>query len=149
MSGSRLTHSGNLLLAGFGLMIAMMSVMVYLSMKQDIHMVSKDYYEQELVYQQKLNAMAKTDAYDNQFSISGNNGLITLHVPKELSRGLSSGSVYFYCPASEKMDRREKLDVTEEGIYSFSRASLPGKSYIAKISLNVDNVAYYKELKLN
>jgi nitrogen fixation protein FixH len=149
MSKSRFTHSGNILLVGFGMMIVMMSALVYMSMKQDIHMVSKDYYEQELVYQQKINAMAHTHAYDKQFSITENTDTILIKVPESLSKDLNKGSIYFYCPADEKMDKQEVLAANANGVYSFPRNALLGKKYIAKISMSVNDVEYYKELKMN
>lgn len=149
MSTHKLTHSGNILLIGFGGMLIMMSVLVYLSVKQEIPMVSKNYYEQELVYQQRLDAMNNTNTYDRQFHIAQEDNIINLQLPTELSRNISEGTVYFYCPAQESMDRQVPLPAQADGKYTFDRHNLPGAAYVVKISFRANGRDYYKELKLN
>jgi len=149
MSKSKITHSGNVLLVGFGSMLIMMSVLVYLSIKQDIPMVSKDYYEQELVYQDKLDAIDNTNAYDGAFSLSKTDEEVTVQVPKALSSIMTKGTIVFYCPSTDKMDRTETLQQNASGTYTFPISQLPGKAYIAKISLQSNGIEYYKELKLD
>ena len=149
MSKSKFSHSGNILLIGFGGMLIMMSVLVYLAMKQDIPMVSKHYYEQELVYQQKLNAMNNTHPYDPDFSFEKSAADLTIQLPVVLSSQLTSGTIVFYCPATEKMDREETLVASASGRYTFPLSQLPGRGYIAKITLHSGGRDYYKELKLD
>lgn len=146
---NKFTHSGNVLLAGFGGMLIMMSVLVYSSVKQDIPMVSKDYYQQELVYQHRLDAMNNTNTYDSNFSVAKEGDKVSLKIPSALSKNITEGSVYFYCPAVEKMDRKEMLHANNDGSYRFNTALLPHMKYILKISFQSGNTDYYKELTLN
>lgn len=149
MSLNKFTHSGNVLLAGFGGMLIMMSVLVYLAVKQDIPMVSKDYYQQELVYQHKLDAMNNTNIYDSGFSIAKEGDRVILRIPAMLAKGITAGSVYFYCPAIEKMDRKELLYANNNGSYSFHTEILSGMEYIVKVSFRSGGKDFYKELTLN
>lgn len=149
MSTHKLTHSGNILLIGFGGMLVMMSVLVYLAMKQDVSMVSKNYYEQEMVYQQKLDAIHNTGRYETGFSIITKGEVLLVQVPPDLSQELTEGSIYFYCPSNDKMDYRETLPANDNGAYSFSRALLKGHGYLIKITLKAGGKDYYKELKID
>jgi nitrogen fixation protein FixH len=149
MSTHKLTHSGNILLIGFAGMLVMMSVLVYLSMKQDVSMVSNNYYEQELVYQHKLDAMNNTISYDKLFSLTANNGEVLLQIPASLSKGITEGSVYFYCPSNEKLDYKENLKATPTGTYLFSKNIFQGAGYKVKVSFHSGGKDYYKELKLD
>lgn len=149
MSTHKLTHSGNILLIGFGGMLVMMSVLVYLAMKQDVSMVSKNYYEQELVYQQKLDAISNTGLYDSGFTITTKGDVLLLQVPPALSRALNEGSIHFYCPSNDKMDYREALSANESGLYRINKTMLKGNGYVVKITLNTGGKDYYKELKID
>ena len=149
MSTSKITHSGNVLLAGFGGMLIMMSVLVYLSIKQDIPMVSKNYYEQELVYQDKLDAISNTQNFESAFALSKTSTDVIIQIPEALSKNMTQGTIVFYCPSTDKMDRTETLQPNKTGIYSYPLSALPGKAYVAKITMQSNGVAYYKELKLD
>jgi len=146
MTIQKLTHPGNILLAGFGALIVMMSVLVYFSVKQKIPMVSQHYYEQELQYQDKLNAMNNTAVYDSLFAVRVEAGRILLQLPSALSAALQEGSAYFYCPADESMDRKEPLHASADGSYAFDRKALQAKRYVLKIAFNSGGKAYYKEI---
>lgn len=148
MPVNKFTHSGNILLAGFGGMLIMMSVLVYLAVQQDIPMVSKDYYQQELVYQHRLDAMNNTNTYDSGFSITKAGNQVILQIPAILSKGITEGSVYFYCPSIEKRDRKESLYTNNTGSYRFDTELLPGMVYIIKISFRSGGKDFYKELTL-
>jgi len=146
MTIRKLTHPGNILLAGFGALLIMMSVLVYCSVKQKIPMVSRNYYEQELKYQDKLNAMNNTSGYDSLFRVRVNAGHIILQLPSALSTSLQDGTAYFYCPSKEALDHKEALHASADGQYTFDRKALQAKRYILKISFTAAGKAYYKEI---
>ena len=127
----------------------MMSVLVYLSMKQDVSMVSQNYYEQELVYQHKLDAMNNTTHYGKLFSLSRSDSNIVLQIPAALSKNLIEGSVYFYCPSNEERDYKRSLRATPTGTYLFSKNIIKDAGYIVKVSFHSGGKDYYKELKLD
>ena len=146
MTNHKLTHPGNILLTGFGALLIMMSVLVYLSVKQKIPMVSQNYYEQELKYQDKLDAMNNTNGYDNLFKVQIEADHITLQLPSALSSSLQDGSAYFYCSSNEAMDHKDTLQANTDGTYVFDSKVLQAKRYVLKISFTADGKAYYKEI---
>lgn len=143
-----LRHSGNLLLLLFGIMLMLMSILVYRSATQQVSMVSKDYYEQELHYQQQLDARNNTRGLDNGFTLSHSGDSMVLQVPPDISRALTSGKALFYCPSNDKADTLVTLNSTPDGRYSFSRSLLKGRGYILKLDLNAAGKSYYKVLQL-
>jgi nitrogen fixation protein FixH len=148
MNISKLTHAGNVLLIGFGALIAMMSVLVYLSVRQPILMVSKDYYEQELQYQDKLNAMNNTSAFSPGFSaVPVKAGFVLLTVPESLGAHITQGTAYFYCPFDDKLDRSMKLLPSDNGQYMLGPLA-EGKRYMLKLSFTSGDKQYYKEINI-
>ncbi len=145
-SKKAITHPGNILLAGFAAMILMMAILVYLCVRQDLPLVSKNYYEQELVYQHQIDATANAIALD--IRVVKDAQYIRLSIPREISRHIRNGSVYFYYPANEKMDQVTPIEASPQGIYLFDRHLLPGDSYTVKISFEMGGKSFYKELQL-
>ena len=143
-----LSHPGNILLAGFGLMLLMMGVLVYASIRQDIPLVSKQYYEQELVYEQKMEAGSNAAVYSQAFQVQVSGNELVLSLPSELTQQMEDGIAWFYCPSSERMDRKLKLEASANGQYLFNRHQLPGKGYLLKLSFSTNGKQYYKEFNL-
>lgn len=143
------THPGNILLAGFGLLLVLMAALVYASIKQDIPMVSKHYYEMELQYQDRINAAANAADYSDQFRVSQTEQQVSLQLPTVLAAGMQSGSAYFYSPANDRLDKTLALSPSNNGLYSFNKADLPGKSYRLKVSLTSGGKEFYKEFNIN
>lgn len=148
MSISKLRHPGNILLAGFGLMLLLMSGLVYLSIKQDIPLVSKQYYEQELVYQQKIDASHNAAAYGTAFHIDLKDDQLQLTLPQKLAQQVTQSKAWFYCPANAEMDRSVTLQPSQNGQYVFRRNEFPGKGYLLKLSFTANGKSYYKEFNL-
>lgn len=142
----KLMHSGNLILAGFGAAILLMSVLVYLTTRQNFEMVTDKYYEKELVYQQQINASQNAVAYANEFSASAVADSVVVQVPPVLSAALDSGSVYFYCPSAQNEDRVFPLKAAPNGRFAFLSNGWKPVKYIAKVSLAANGTQYYKEL---
>lgn len=143
-----LRHSGNLLLILFGIMLVLMSLLVYRSATQPVSMVSKNYYEQELQYQHQLDAMNNTRQVDREFALSAGGDSIRLQIPTSISRALTSGKLHFYCPSDDKADVLFSISSNPDGRYAFSRPGLKGHGYILKMDLEAGGKAYYKEIKL-
>lgn len=143
------THPGNILLAGFGLLLILMAALVYASIKQDIPMVSKHYYEMELQYQDRINAAANAADYNDQFGVSQTEQQVSLQLPPDLASSMQSGSAYFYSPANDQLDKTLALHPNTNGLYSFDKAGLPGRNYRLKVSLTSGGKAFYKEFNIN
>lgn len=112
-------------------------------------MVSKNYYEQELVFQNKLDAMDNATSYDSLFSLAQSGTNVVLQIPAVLSKNISEGSVHFYCPSNEQLDYKENIKATVTGTYLFDKNTIQGTGYLVKVSFHSSNKDYYKEFKLD
>lgn len=149
MNSKKLSHPGNILLAGFGLMLLMMGILVFLSVKQNVSLVSKQYYEQELIYQQKIEASSNAEAFTGSFQTYRKGDLLLLSLPQTLTQHMEEGQAWFYCPANESMDRKIILRANETGQYTFTYNQFPGKGYLLKLSFKANGKSYYKEFNLS
>lgn len=140
--------SGNLILLGGALFLVFIFTLLVAFIRQDLTLVTKDYYSQELRYDQKKLAVSNAGQLDSLIGIRKGNDSIELFIPVSMSSRLLSGQAYFYCPSDEKFDHRIDLQANLSGRY-LMRAMESGKCmYILKIMLDDGVKEYYKEFKL-
>jgi hypothetical protein len=70
-----------------------------------------------------------------------------LHIqfPDEMQGKTVSGTIWFYCPADEKKDRRIAITVNETALQVIPANNLVRANYTAKISWQADGINYYSE----
>lgn len=144
----KLTHSGNIILIGFGMMLIFMSVLVYKAMQQDIQVVGNNYYQEEMDFTNRLQARDNTAPYENKIDLKLSAATITLQIPQELAVQLQTGKVVFFCTSEQKYDTTVALTNNTSGNYTFNTTGWKKTGYTAKISFTSANKNYYKEIPL-
>lgn len=144
----KLTHSGNIVLMGFGVMLIFMSVLVYKAMQQDIQVVGNNYYQEEMDFTNRLHARENTAPYENEIGLKQSANGITLQIPQELASGIQTGKVVFFCTSEQQYDTTVALSNNSSGIFTFNTTGWKKTSYTAKISFTSGNKSYYKEIPL-
>jgi hypothetical protein len=139
---------GNKLLFTFIVFAAGMFYLVYRSMHTNYELVEKDYYKNELRYQQVIDGTNRVNQLRSAVKLEQTANGITLELPQEMKHKIVSGDIWFYCAYDEKRDKRFSLQVNSEGIQVFlSPAVLPG-NYIVKINWSNEGENYFSEKKL-
>ncbi len=139
---------GNKLLFTFIVFAAGMFYLVYRSMHTNYELVEKDYYKNELRYQQVIDGTNRVNQLRSAVKLEQTANGITLELPQEMKHKIVSGDIWFYCAYDEKRDKRFSLQVNPEGIQVFrSPAVLPG-NYIVKINWSNEGENYFSEKKL-
>jgi hypothetical protein len=146
---SKITHAGNIIIAGFIGMIFFMSFLVYSSINENIDMVSKNYYEEELVFQNKIDAKENALPFANDYAISQVEKQILLQLPQPLAANATSASVVFYCLANSKFDKTVILKANTTGLYTIDTKDFNKANYKVKVSIEANNKNYYKEMNLS
>ena len=146
---SKLTHSGNIILAGFGMMILFMCYLVYNSIHNEAQMVTDNYYENELKFQDRIDAKANGDAYTEAMKLAVADGKLQISIPTELSNKLTNGRLAFYCISNKKDDKNLAIKANATGLYAIDVKSWEKLSYIAKLTFECDGKKYYHEMPFN
>jgi len=97
---------------GFGILIfillfiAFILTLVYKCSQQKVELVSEKYYELELAYQQKINAMNNASLLPEKLNIQYNkeNDAVEISYPKNVDRDKPSGVINFFKPEDAKLD---------------------------------------------
>jgi hypothetical protein len=125
--------------------IMFMFFLVYKSTKSDFQLVTKDYYKEELAYQQVIDGTNRANELSTYLSIELVKGKIIIQLPVEMKGKDTKGEIWFYCINNNKNDQRIKLLVNEEGTQVIEAGILNPANYKVKINWKADNLNYYSE----
>lgn len=134
-----------LLYCGF---MTMILGLVFLTLHQDIQLVSDDYYEQELKYQDKINASANSLQLDRQISFSADNKRILIDYPKEFFGKKIEGEIVFQRPSDAALDYKTNIQLNDSGQQIVLSDKFKMGLYKVQVSIKMDNKDYYFEQSL-
>jgi len=141
----KLLHPGNIVLYGFGVMVLFMCYLVYQCTQHPSIMVSDNYYEQELKYQDVIDARSNTVAFTDSLTLNKQEGEVILHIPNSINKELTTASLQLYNRSDDKKDRNIPLKKNNEGIYSIDTKDWGKGNYQLKLSIEAGSKQYYKE----
>ena len=131
-----------MLYTGFVLLIA---TMVSLSISQKVDLVSKDYYEQELQFQNIINLMDRTRLLSEQLSWQVQNDELVLDFPDQFKGQQTSGKVFFFRPSDAVLDKNFELQTDTLNTKRMSIKKLKSGLYKIQINWEVENIQYYND----
>ncbi len=128
----------------YGGFVVMIGILVYSSMRQEFDLVSKDYYQKELAFQEVIDAGKNQSGLSRPVDIIQASGHISFSFPPEFSGQPLTGSITFYSPANAAWDRT--YPIAEEGIvFSIPVGTMEQTLYQVKISWEAGGKKYYQE----
>lgn len=128
--------------------VAIIVTLVVGSMRQDFDLVADDYYQQELEYQQVLDAGKNQLALSAPVHIHANSTMLVLDFPAEFRDKVLTGKIHFYSPVNSSWDKIVAVNTTANSI-SVARAELKNTTYKIKIDWAADGKKYYQESEIN
>lgn len=130
------------LYTGFALLIA---TMVSLTARENIDLVTPDYYEQELKFQERIDAVDRTNLLKEQLTWELKENSLHLHFPQEFYGKAVSGTVYFFRPSDKRLDVTVAVPELEQGKTTIPLHALRKGMYKMQVSWQADKVDYFKE----
>lgn len=128
------------------LFVGGMLFLVMQSSRQKIDLVTPDYYEQEMKYQERIDQSKRADALTGKLTVEQSGDSLLLRFPAEHASKQITGQVWVYYPADESLDVRAEID-TRNGQHQLvlpSNRIRTGMS-IAKTTWSSDGIDYYAE----
>lgn len=132
----------SILYIGFVILIL---TMVGMTMGEKADLVSKDYYDQEIKYQGKIDRINRTAALEEQLTWEIKQGSVSLKFPEKFKKENISGSVYFFRPSDAAMDKMIEFSQDTLSIRNISTEKLKKGLYKMEISWKVNKEEYYNE----
>jgi hypothetical protein len=116
-------------------------------MHQTFELVSKDYYKDELRYQDKIDGMNNANKIGNVV-IKANGDKVSIQLPKEVQGLALTGEALFYCPDNSLNDRKIPLQVNDDGLMLIEKSKVAKANYQVKLNWQMGNDKYYTEQNL-
>jgi hypothetical protein len=140
---------GHKLTLAFSAFVIFIFVMVYKAVNSNFQLVTKEYYKDELAYQEVIDGTNKANQLSAAVSIQQVDDQLIIQLPEEMKQQAVNGSIWLYCPSEDKNDRRLPLMVNGEGKQIISTKTIAAASYLAKIRWQANNETYYTEQRIN
>ena len=131
--------------------VAFMGFIIFLVVSTSLvstDLVTDDYYEQELKYQDRIDAEENTAGLNGEFVVSSSGDMITIQLPSDFYNLEVIGSAHFYRPDNADLDRLFKLRRNSLEL-SVPKSKFKSGTYVLKISCEVDGKDYYHSEELS
>ena len=133
---------GNKILIAFFTFAGLIGVLVYSCMQQNFELVSKDYYKDEIAYQQWIDGTKNANKI-SKVLIEQSTDAVTIKLPNELNGMNIKGDVWFYCATNSAKDKRMPLQANELGSMTVPKTILAINNYEVKINWTANNQQFY------
>ncbi len=119
--------------------------MTVIFMTQDVSLVSDNYYEKSLSYQEEIDKQSRTKSLDEEVKINFNGEVINILFPSTYLDKDLSGEIYFYRPSNPALDFKLPLHLGEDGNQIIPTQRLEKGFWRLKLNWTMDGNGYYNE----
>lgn len=127
--------------------VAFIGILVFKASNQKFDLVTKDYYEQELKYQQVIDQAANTSKLSAPIIVERSKKELKISFPDEMKNKKKYVDFYLYHAADAKKDFRRSFQLDGNELTQALPAGMNGM-YELKLSWETEGVKYYFEQKL-
>lgn len=120
--------------------------MVFMSFQYDVNLVAKDYYKQEMAYQEEIDKISNTQKLyrEPEFGFKAEGQFLSVFFPKAEVEGVLT----LYRPSDARQDQKFLLSPDEQGQQYIPIKSLKTGLWRIKLDWKSDGLAYYLEKKI-
>lgn len=132
----------------YGGFVAIIVILIVGSMRQDFDLVSKDYYAEEIAYQNTIDAGKNQSELSAPAFVTTDAGYVTVSFPQEFKNKDVKADLHFYSPVSASLDSKFS-EHTSNGAIAVARKSLKNERYKLKIGWESEGKKYYQETEVD
>lgn len=125
--------------------VALIVTLVVLCYGQKVELVSKDYYKQELQYQDRIDAINNANALSSSIEHTLDGSKVLLSVSPEFLNGGYKGSVNFFRPSDSSKDFKVDLKFDADGKQTIVSDKFEKGLYKMQLSWVAGGKNYFKE----
>jgi hypothetical protein len=146
MSAIKLNWGGGIVVLYLGF-VALIVFLVAGSMRESVDLVSADYYQKELKYQDIIEAGKNQATLSQPVAIKTTATEVAIQFPEEFASSRVTGTVQFYSPVNPAWDVTEDI-ITTGNVYTIPRTKLRSTTYKVKMNWDMNGKKYYQESDL-
>ncbi len=127
------------------LFVVILVTTVTIFMKEDVPLVTDEYYTKELVYQQQIDKINRTIKLPQQLEINIDKENINLFFPKTFKHYDLSGTIHFYRPSNLEKDFVVNVEPDTDNKQIFAISKMEKGLWKLKVDWSVNNISFYNE----
>jgi hypothetical protein len=137
---------GRGIVISFVLFAVFIGVLTFICVRQDVALVSPDYYKQELAYQQRIDDMQNADDLKEKpgINVIAND----LEISFSTFTGVEGAQINLFRPSDSRLDRKFNFKVENGLTQRFDIGNLPRGKYEARMTWTMNGKQYYLEKTL-
>lgn len=136
---------GQKLIIVFILFATGMGYLVYRCMHIDTELVTKEYYKEELRFQDVIDGTKAAYALKGKIQLAQQDQVITVQLPGEMKNKKVTGTIWFYCASDSKKDRHIPIETNSDARQQISKGIFSPGDYTVKFAWMCDDKHYYTE----
>ena len=127
-------------------MVIVIAVVIF-STFHKVDLVTEDYYEQEIKYQDQIDRIARTNKLSRPVSwdYDKSQKQVTIKFPLEIDRRMVEGNILFFRPSDAEQDKVISLRLSEKNLQEISTQHLIPGLWKLKIFWKIDDQDFYTE----
>jgi hypothetical protein len=137
---------GHKIILVFALFVGLIATLVYKSVHTNFELVTKEYYKDELVYQQVIDGKNNANKLAGITTVTSDQQYVHITLPGEMKNQELKGNIWFYCAANANKDRRFQLTPDASGKQAFNKNDFLTGEYLVKVQWEKnDGQQFYSE----
>ena len=115
------------------------------SINEKIDLVTPDYYERELVYQNKKESIERHNALNDPATVTLNNDGVLIKFPSEFNTSLISGSIIIFRPSDKNLDFTTPIKADNDLKQYIPKDKLKSGLYRVSVDYRYNDLDYFTE----
>jgi len=120
-------------------------VIIIFAFGEKVDLVTPNYYEKELNYQEEIDAQQKTLQLSENINVSYNSPALTIQFPQKFHGKTVDGNILLYRPANSANDLKINLQLSSTGTQTILAKDFAKGLWKVKIKWSFENVTYSDE----
>jgi nitrogen fixation protein FixH len=140
---------------GFGILvfilmfITFITTLVYKCSQHDVDLVSRNYYDLEIQYQQQIDKMNNSAALSQPVMISSKDNYVTFQFPEKFRNSKLEGKIVFFKPDNSSHDFEVPLALNSDLMQTLPSNAMAAGRWNVKVNYKDGQTEYYTEEKIN
>lgn len=137
---------GKGIIAVFVVFVIGIGILVYKSMTKNIDLVTSNYYEKELKYQEQIDKINNTNSLAEKVKFEYNGTVLVITYPQ--TKDKLTGEISFYKPSDAKEDFKLNVEPAADNKQVLSTEKLPKGLWKVQVNWAMSGKDYFSEEKI-
>jgi len=111
----------------------------------DINLVEDNYYEKELVFQDRIEKIENTSSLSGKIRVIAEPGIVSIQFPRADTAFIPEGNILFYRPSDPKKDFTVPLQLNDSSRQAINVSGVDKGRWVVKIDWKMGEREYYYE----